>query len=166
MRLLGVLLILFVSTVHAGSARAGGFEVSDQGASAGGTANAAVARADDTAAAWHNPAWLADGAGFRLMAGATFLAPTLRGEATDQTWIAETNGGVSVAPYAYLSVAVDDFLGGVSVNVPFASNIRWPANWDQRFDILESKPQVFRVAPFLGWNFGRIRIAAGPHFDF
>ncbi len=165
---LGIVLALgsaLWATVSPTAVQAGGFEVAEQGAPAAGTGNAGVARAEDAAAAWWNPAATADGKGFRGLVGATLVIPTLHGKAADGTWESDTDIGVLPPHHAYVSVADGPWAVGISVNLPYASRVRWPANWTERFEILESRPQFVRFAPYFAWSFGDLRIAAGPHID-
>jgi long-subunit fatty acid transport protein len=152
------------------AARAAGFEVAQQGAVAAGMGSAATAVDGDAAAAWFNPAALADGGGLRAGLGVTLAFSTIHAAALptapDAPWSASTRNGVSTPPYVHLSYAYRQFAGGLAANVPFGSRVRWPADWHERFDIVSSEPQFFRVAPFVAWRFGPLRVSAGPHFDF
>ncbi|MCA9600987.1 MAG: outer membrane protein transport protein [Myxococcales bacterium] len=150
---------------YGADAHAGGFELADQSASASGTASAATAKQGDPSAAWFNPAAVADGKGFRGMVGTTLVFPSLHAEASDGRWSADSDIDVAPPPYAYAAVADGPWALGVSANLPFGSSVKWPANWTQRFEILEARPQFLRVAPFFAWNFGMVRVAAGPHID-
>lgn len=149
---------------------AGGYEVVQQSAVAAGTGSASTARDDDAGAAWFNPAALADGGGLRTGLGITFALTSIHAEsqsgAPDAPWAADTDNPLSTPAYLYASVAHDDWLGGVSVNTPFGSTVQWPEDWPARFDIVLSKFQLLRVAPFVGYRLGPVRLAAGPQFDF
>lgn len=152
-----------------GPAHAGGYEVAQQAASAGGTGHAGTARDMDPAGAWMNPATLADGGGFRLSIGAslgrsTIVAGSLDG-AADGPWDAHTDNPLSVPPFAYASFAHKWWCVGLTANVPFAGGVRWPTDWPQRFDIIESRPRFFRATAFFGAAFGPLRLAVGPHVD-
>ena len=152
------------------AARAAGFELAQQGAVAAGMGSAATAVDGDAAAAWFNPAALADGGGFRAGVGVSLAFSTIDAAALptapDAPWSASTHNGVSTPPYLHLSYAYKRFAGGLSVNVPFGSRVRWAADWHERFDIVSSEPQFFRVAPFVAGRLGPVRLSAGPHFDF
>jgi long-chain fatty acid transport protein len=160
---------LIVALLPAGPAEAGGYEVAQQAASAGGTGHAGVARGGDAASAWYNPAALADGGGFRLVIGSslgqsTIVAESLDG-AADGPWHASTDNPLSVPPFAYASFSHKWWTVGLTANVPFAGGVRWPADWPQRFDIVESRPRFFRATAFFGAAFGPLRLAVGPHLD-
>lgn len=150
----------------AGSARAGGFALAEQSAVAGGTGSASTARADDAGAAWYNPAALADDGGFRLGFGLLAALPSVRAEAMDGTWSASTESGVSTPPHFQASFAQNDLAYGLSVGVPYGGGVTWPEDWAGRHEIISSRLEVFRVAPFVAYRFGRVRVAAGVHADF
>ncbi|MBW2523172.1 MAG: outer membrane protein transport protein, partial [Deltaproteobacteria bacterium] len=149
---------------------AGGYEVAQQSAVAAGTGSASTARDDDAGGAWYNPAALADGGGLRTALGVTFALSSIYAEAQPQSpdapWSVGTDREVSTPAYLYASAAYADWVAGVSVNTPFGSSIAWPEGWPARFDILMSKFQLLRLAPFFGYRLGPVRLAAGPQFDF
>ena len=151
------------------SAQAGGFAVAQQAATAGGTGHASTARDDDASAAWFNPAALTDNQGLRLAAGISAAAVRIRAQAQPQSpdapWQSQTDPLLSTPPHLYASFAKEQWAVGLSANVAFGSRIRWPADWEYRFDILESRPQFFRIAPFFAWQFGGVSLAIGPHID-
>jgi len=150
-------------------AAASGYEIVQQSARAGGTGSASTARQDDSGAAWFNPAALADGRGLRMALGVTLAFPTLHAEALafapDAPWEVDTESAVSPPPHLYASYSQDDWLVGVAANLPFASRVQWPADWQHRFDVISSEIQFFRIAPLVGYRFGPVRVAAGPQFD-
>ncbi len=146
-------------------ARAGGFEVPQQGAAAAGTGSAGAARSSEAEAAWHNPAGLTDGRGLRLELGAALAFPSITAEGTTADWTADTEPEMSTPAYLYASFAYAHWAAGLSVNVPFASGIRWPADWTGRFESIRSQPQFFRIAPFFAYRFGPVSLAAGIHVD-
>lgn len=147
-------------------ARAGGFAVATQSATAGGTGAAGTARDDDAGAAWYNPAALADGAGLRVGIGLLAARPSLTARAMDGSWETHNDAGWSTPPHVSASVAAGDFAAGVWAGVPFGSGVAWPEDWPGRFEIVRSQIEVFRVAPFAAWRFGRVRVALGAHADF
>ena len=160
-------LVLTVALVLAApAADAAGFALVEQSASAGGTGGAGTAREDDAAAAWYNPAATADGDGWRSAVGMLGVSPQVSARATDGSWRASTQPALKTPPHVYLSHARGSRTAGLSINVPFGSGLAWPDDWEGRYEIVSSQLQVIRVAPFGGWRFGRVRIAAGPHVDF
>lgn len=159
--LIGLGLCLAIS-----SARAGGFAVAEQSATAGGTAGASTARSDDPGAAWYNPAALADGGGVRFGIGIMAAMPSLRAEAMDGAWQTDSESGVSTPPHLYASYAAGDFAYVISVGVPFGGGVTWPDDWAGRHEIISSRLEIFRVAPSVAYRWNRVRVAAGVHANF
>jgi long-chain fatty acid transport protein len=145
------------------AARAGGYAVTEQAATAGGTAGAATARADDAGAAWYNPAALADGGGWRVGAGLVLAVTQLHAEGDG--WRSGTEAGPTPVPQFHASVASGDLVLGVAAGVPHGGNVAWPADWAGRSEIIATRLAVARIAPFAGWRFGRLRVAGGLHVD-
>jgi len=163
---------IVVATVSVGlwlltpsSARAGGFEVAQQGASAAGTASAGTARSGEPVAAWFNPAALADGKGFRAGLGVALAFPSIEATAADGSWKRRTEFGISTPAYVYASYAHAKWALGLAANIPFASGIRWPGDWEARFESVRSQPQFFRLAPFFSYRLGPVRLGGGVHVD-
>jgi long-chain fatty acid transport protein len=146
-------------------ARAGGFAINEQSVVAAGSGGASTARDDDAGAAWYNPAALADGGGWRL--GVNLVAAMARLHAADPggAWRSETEGGVSPLPNLHLAWAGGDWAAGTSVGVAYGGDVRWPGDWVGRHEIVASQLQVARIAPFVGWRRGALRIAGGVHVD-
>ena len=165
MKTLASLVVVACLLSIAGPARPSGYEVAQQSATSAGTAHAGLARSEDPAAAWYNPAALADDFGLRIGVGVTLGFPSIEASASDDSWQGETELKVITPPHAYLSYAQDDWALGLAFNVPFASNITWSQEWARRFDIVASRPQFFRLAPFFAYRFGPVRVAAGPQVD-
>lgn len=163
----GVLALWFgLWALAPGEAPAAGFAISEQSPKAGGTGGAGVARCSDPAAAWYNPAALADGQGWRASVGLLLAFPMIQAEALNGRWAALTDSSSpSTPPHAYLSYAWGPLAAGISFNVPFGSSVRWPEQWMGRFETVSSSLQVFRLAPFFSWRFARVRISGGLHVD-
>jgi long-chain fatty acid transport protein len=148
-----------------GTAHAAGFAVSEQTATASGTAGAGVAREDDAGLAWYNPAALADAGGWRVGFGLTLARPSVTAQAMDGSWSSDAERAWATPPHLDASFAAGSFALGVAVGVPFGSGVTWPADWPGRHEITRSELQDFRVAPFAAWRFGALRLAAGLHVD-
>ena len=73
MKKLALVLILTSS-----AAQAGGLAVAEQNAVSAGTGGAGAGRDDDAGAAWHAPAALADGGGWRVGLSLAFAHPALQ----------------------------------------------------------------------------------------
>lgn len=147
---------------------AGGFEVAQQSAVAGGTGHASTARSDDAASAWFDPAALADDAGLRLAAGVALAAATIEAQSVPteaESWQTTSTNPLGTPPHLYVSVAAKKLLAGVAVNTAFAGGVRWPDDGPLRFESTESSPRFLRIAPFVGGRLGRLRLAGGIHVD-
>ena len=147
------------------AAEASGFGLGQQSATASGTAGAGAARQNDAGLAWYNPAALADGAGLRLGAALTFARSTISADALDGTFQSTTDARWWPLPHLDASFAHGDFVGGLSLGVPFGNTVRWPADWPGRRESMYSELAVGRTAPFLGLRLGPVRLAAGVHLD-
>ena len=152
--------------IGASAAHAGGFAVSEQTVVASGTGGAGIARSDDSGAAWHDPAALADGGGWRFDLSLIFARPSLEARALDGSWVESNQAAWATPPHLNLSYAQGPWAAGVSLGVPFGSGVTWPANWPGRNEIVATDLKVFRAAPFVAMRFGMIRVAAGVHVDF
>ena len=161
-----LLCALAVVLAGAGPARAGGFSLSEQNPVAGGTAGAGTARADDAGAAWYNPAALADGGGLRVGIGAMAALPALRVEAADDSWQTDSESGMSTPPHFNFSYSAGEVAVGMAIGVPFGAGSSWPEEWLGRHEIISSELMVVRVAPFVAWGRGPVRVAAGMQANF
>lgn len=156
----------FALVFVAGSASAGGFAVSEQTAASAGTGGAGAARDDDPGAAWHQPAALADGQGLRVDLSLIFARPTLEARALDGSWTEDNEAAWATPPHLDVSYAHGRWAAGLSLGIPFGSGVTWPTDWAGRHEIVASDLKVLRVAPFVAWSFGALRVAAGAHADF
>ncbi len=156
-----------VVAAAAGPAAAGGFALAEQTITAAGTGGAGAARDDEAGAAWSNPAALADDGGWRLGAGLVLARPriTARGETDDGPWQAETENPWATPPHLDVAWARGRLAVGVAAGVPFGGGVAWPVDWQGRFEIVRSRLEVFRVAPFAAWDLGRVRVGGGVHVD-
>ncbi len=150
-------------------ARAGAFEVAQQGAETAGTAHAGVGLRGRSESAWFNPAALTDDFGLRVTAGVALAHARIRATSLDgapgEPWEEVSDTPLGTPPWLYLSYARAKWALSISANAPFAGGIRWPSDGPLRFETVLSKPQFFRVAPAFAWRFGPVAIGAGPHVD-
>jgi len=142
------------------AAHASGWSTADRSAGAMGVAGAATARTDEpgynAAAAMMRP-------GLSLLGGTLLARPSL--SASGDGISASTDGGVSTPPHVFARWANDTIGAGVSLTVPFGSQIEWPADWARRFDLVEARISVLRVGAQVGWHNERFAISAGPFID-
>jgi long-chain fatty acid transport protein len=164
MRTAALATVIFVSGFFE-SAEAGGFAIGEQSVVAAGTGGASTARTEDAGAAWYNPAALVDGGGWRVGVNVVAAMASLHAEDPAGEWTAETEGGVSPVPNLHLGWGRGAWGAGVSVGAPFGGDVRWPDDWAGRHEIVASQLQVVRIAPFVGWRTGKVRVAGGLHLD-
>jgi long-chain fatty acid transport protein len=145
-------------------AHAGGTEVGDQNAVSAATGGAGVARDGDPGAAWHDPAALADGGGWRVGFSLALARPSLSAQMPDGTQTSN-DGAWQTPPHLDASFASGRWAAGISLGVPFGGGVTWPTAWPGQFEAVETQLQVFRAAPFAAWSFGDLRVAAGFHVD-
>jgi long-chain fatty acid transport protein len=155
-----VLLLLLVSS----PAFAGGTEVSEQNAVSAGTGGAGAARDNDAGAAWHIPAALADGGGTRIGLSLSLAHPSLEAEGA-AGWSAESENAWATPPHIDASYAQGRFAAGVALGVPFGGGVTWPSTWEASSEAISTQLMVLRAAPFAAYSLGKLRIAAGMHFD-
>jgi long-chain fatty acid transport protein len=159
------LIAILAALATPAAAHGAGFELAEQSASAGGTGAAGTARDADASAAWYDPAALADGGGLRVGLGLLAARPSLTAKAMDGSWTASNQAAWATPPSLSLSFAHHDWAAGVWAGVPFGSGVTWPADWPGRHEITRSQITVFRVAPFVAWRFGSLRVGGGVHVD-
>jgi long-chain fatty acid transport protein len=147
------------------SAQAGGLAVGEQNAVSAGTGGAGAARDDDPGAAWHDPAALADGGGWRVGFSLALARPALEARATDGTWATDSERAWSTPPHLDASFARDRWAAGISLGVPFGGGVTWPAMWPGAIEAVRTELMVLRAAPFAAWSFGAVRVSAGVHLD-
>ena len=157
--------LLASALAFAGRAHAGGLAVPETAASTGGVAGAATARTDDPAAAWYDPAALVDGGGWRIGVGLMLPMASLQATAADGSWTSKTGGSPTPVPQVFLTRSAGAFAAGLAVTVPYGGNVAWPTDWPGRHEIVSTKLVDVRVAPFVGWRSGQVRVAGGVHVD-
>ncbi len=157
--------VLAAALASPAAVHAGGYAIGEQSVVAAGTGGASTARDDDAGAAWYNPAALADGGGWRVGINVALAMSRLDAADPDGAWRTQTEGGVAPVPNLHLAWADGAWAAGASVGVPFGGNVRWPDGWEGSHEIVASQLQVVRVAPFVGWRRGQVRVAGGVHVD-
>jgi long-chain fatty acid transport protein len=128
--------LVLASVLVASSALASGFALSEQSAEASALAGAWVARADDAAANWYNPAALARLDGMQLQFGGAFFQASGNTELNsgDAAWGLdpatpsdfEATGEGIAAPHVYFSQRIgQQWAWGVGLNRPFGFSREW-----------------------------------------
>ena len=118
------MVLLFSSTAFAS-----GFAVKDQGTKAMSLANAFTGVADDTTAAWYNPAALVFQDGVSVTAGGQVVIPTVDYTAPNGTGYSMDNKN-HVIPFGYVSYNLEDspLAFGLAVNAPFGLSTDWTSS--------------------------------------
>jgi long-chain fatty acid transport protein len=164
-------LIAVAALMTPAAARAAGFELADQSVMAAGSGGAGVARASDPAAAWYNPAALADGNGFRASAALILAIPSITARSTDNAY-APTNQPTAselgvATPFALnAGWSRSRWAVGLYAGTSHGTTVTWPRGWWGRFDADSTTVQVFRAAPSAAVRLGPMRIGAGVHVDY
>ncbi|PCI42829.1 MAG: long chain fatty acid transport protein [Proteobacteria bacterium] len=116
-----VVVLLFSSTAFAS-----GFAVKDQGTKAMSLGNAFTGVADDTTAAWYNPAALAFQDGISVTGGAQLVMPKVDYTASTGTTYAMDKKN-HVVPFVYMSYSLEDspLAFSLAVNAPFGLSTDW-----------------------------------------
>ncbi len=165
-KLLSALLFsTLASIVASGAAYAGGTAVAEQNAVSAGTGGAGAARTDDAGAAWHDPAALADGGGWRIGFSLALAQPSLPARSPDGTWSADTESAWKTPPHLDASYAHGRWAAGIAVGVPFGGGAAWSPTWQGASESVKTDLLVLRAAPFGAYSFGAFRVAAGLHVD-
>jgi long-chain fatty acid transport protein len=147
-------------------ARAGGLEVAEQNAVSAATGGAGVARDDDPGAAWHDPAALADSGGLRVGLSLALARPSVEARAADGSWTTDNAAAWQTPPHLDASYAHGAWAGGLALGVPFGGGVTWPQTWPGATQAVQTQLMDVRVAPFVAWRFGALRVAVGAHADF
>jgi long-subunit fatty acid transport protein len=160
-----------VAAIAPATVRAAGFELADQSVMAAGSGGAGTAREYDPAAAWYNPAALADGAGFRGSINLVLAIPRITTRATDPAYAPTdqpTTNELGVAtPFALnLGWSRGRWALGFYAGTSHGSEVTWPNGWWGRFDIASSSIRVVRAAPSAAVRLGRLRLGLGVHVDY
>lgn len=159
------LLLFSVVILFSSQAFASGFAVKDQGTKAMGMANAYVAVADDTSAAWYNPAALAFQDGVSVTVGGQVVIPSVdfsgatTGSMDDKTHI---------IPFTYISYNSDALpvTLGLAINAPFGLSTDW-TNSTASFDLASggitfSQIQLININPVVAFKINdNLSIAGG-----
>jgi len=120
------LFIFMVALLLSSPAFASGFAVKDQGTKAMSLANAFTGVADNTTAAWYNPAALVFQDGVSITAGGQVVIPTVDYTAPNGTGYS-MDKKTHIIPFGYVSYNMEDapIAFGLAVNAPFGLSTDW-----------------------------------------
>lgn len=143
--------VLFLSPTR--SAQASAFQNPAPGTAANARAGAFVAGADDSSAAWHNPAALAF-----LESGSFMLAPTFANPRTtfrSPGGVEDSAAGaVHLLPNAFLALPFSDspLTLGLGLTTPWGMSSRWSREGPLRYELTESGMKTVNLNPSLAWQ--------------
>ena len=146
-----------------GLSQGAGYTTADTSVVSMGMAGTGVARSADPAAAFINPAALLFGKGLTLSGGAIMALPSIKADLGSEA--ITTEDSLSFPPNLHIAYSDETFAAGASFTVPFGSGIKWPEDWDYRFDIVSAEMRVLRTSAFVGARYGMVSVAAGPNLD-
>ncbi len=144
---------------------AGGFQTLPQSAYALGLAGAVTASSRDASCAWFNPGALGmlDSANVSIGLTALNVRRAFRSTATGQQVVTDTRP--MLAPNLYVALPLDSarrVVVALAVNSPFGYDTKWPAGWQGRALVRESRVRTLFVQPTVAYRFSdRFSIGAG-----
>lgn len=138
-RLLLVLLLCWPGVVNAA-----GFAIADQGAASSALGGAVTARTDIPEGGFYNPSAYTMTPGTWVYLGAGVLAPTLTWDGPDAS--ASTDFALATPPQVHITHAFDFLAVHLGLTVPFGSSLAWPDRWPGRYEVQETRLQVFELA--------------------
>lgn len=138
-----------------GSALAGGFQTLPASATALGLGGAMTAMGRDASAAWFNPGamGLLDSASVTVGVAGMRIGRAFRSFTTDAITRAESP--LTLAPFAYVATPLDSahhWIVGLSVNSPFGYDTKWPADWQGRSLVRESRIRSLYIQPTVAFR--------------
>ena len=150
----------FAVAIGAGQAQAGGFALTEQGASGIGNAFAgASALGEDASTVFFNPAGMSRLKNFEVTLGGSLIALDTKftGSATNPAAMgggAATGGnggqagGTAAIPHLYLVAPVGERIRlGLGVSVPFGLKTEYDADWVGRYQGIKSELRTINVNP-------------------
>ncbi|RVU84276.1 hypothetical protein EOL70_12375 [Leucothrix sargassi] len=160
--------------------QAGGFGVTVQSASGGGSSATNHAMAEDASAMWYNPALLSSVEGTQVNGGLSLLSSDLQIENTGSalpsagggTPVFGENsaepGGVSVTPSLYYKRDINDHMAfGLGVTIPFGVSSEYERDSFARYEATESTLTTVNFNPALSWRLSdRLDIGAGLNIQY
>lgn len=124
-----------------------------------------TAMARDASAAWFNPGAMGmlDSASVSLGLNALRVGRAFRSFTTDK--ITTADAPTLLSPFAYLAMPLDSahhWVVGLSVNSPFGYDTKWPADWQGRSLVRESRIRTLYVQPTVAYRVSnRFSLGAG-----
>ncbi len=169
----------FAVAIGAGQAQAGGFALTEQGASGIGNAFAgASALGEDASTVFFNPAGMSRLKNFEVSLGGSLikLDTKFTGSATNPVAMgggAATGGnggqagGTAAIPHLYLVAPVGERIRlGLGVSVPFGLKTEYDADWVGRYQGIRSELRTINVNPSISWALSDgLAVAVGVNYQ-
>lgn len=164
----GLAVFLLFSICLSSQARASGFGVFTQGASALGQAAAVTAHTDGPSTIFYNPALLNDLQGTRVEIGTTLFAFNREFKSAFDGDNHGMKDDLKFPSTLYLSHTFSDKLAaGVGIFFPFGLATDWKDDWEGRFIATQSEMTTYTINPVISYRLHpRISVAAGLDFVF
>ncbi|MGB2957352.1 MAG: outer membrane protein transport protein [Bacteroidota bacterium] len=141
-----VVLVIILAVVPF-SAYAGGFQINEHGTKAMGMGGAFSAQASDGSAMFYNPAGLGFQQGFKVLAGATLIAPSTSWTSASGSE-EKMESQVFFPPHAYVSYGdPSGWTFGVGFYAPFGLGTEWLPDWTGRYAAVKTDLQTFFINP-------------------
>jgi long-chain fatty acid transport protein len=134
--------LLLAMLFAAGSARAGGYAVSEQDAAATGRGGTGTAALGGATSVHYNPAHLSRVFSIDAAAGGTGIMPTATAKDPATGHSQSANRGLRLPPHAYAAYGNGKWGAGLGFNAPFGGGLRWGDDFRGRFEIVEQSLQV------------------------
>lgn len=136
---------------------AAGYALSEQGPTSSALGNAATARPDVPEAGFYNPAAYALRSSASLSTAVLFPSISHQGQEVTQA-LTDT----ALVPQLHLGANIANFGVSFSLDVPFASGVKWPETWAGRYESTGSSLQVIELgANASSYLFDVLAVSAG-----
>ncbi len=169
----------FAVAIGAGQAQAGGFALTEQGASGIGNAFAgASALGEDASTVFFNPAGMSRLKNFEVSLGGSLikLDTKFTGSATNPAAMGGgvatggnggQAGGTAAIPHLYLVAPVGERIRvGLGVSVPFGLKTEYDADWVGRYQGIRSELRTINVNPTISWALSDgLAVAVGVNYQ-
>lgn len=144
-------LALVVLLVAPAGLRGGAIDIPQQGARAGGQADAFSAQADDASAIFYNPAGLTQLDGTVITGGATVFLPDWKFHGANGAEQEMTLPAELPHIYAESDFGIPDWRFGIGVNNPFGLSEHWGGSGPERFIVNKAHVYTINIQPTVAY---------------
>lgn len=174
------ILAVSISLCLSSAAHAGGFTVTVQSASSGGTASTNHAMAEDASAMFYNPALLSSIEGTQINSGISLISPDLTvtnmGSEVPSAALGTLISGVNTAeptslaatPSLYYKRDISPHMAfGLGLNVPYGVSSEYEKDSFVRYEATESALTALNINPALSWKINdQLALGAGLNIQY